>query len=111
MISCKNCGEQYVGSAVKFKQRFTLHKSDINTKKDRCGTARHFNGKCKSDSNPFEYLQVNLIEEVFPSRTGEIESRLWEREKYWQCQLHTLTHGMNSILDLYSQQRKGCRKK
>ena len=29
--------EQYVGSAVKFKTRFHIHKSDIKTKKERCG--------------------------------------------------------------------------
>ena len=34
LISCTNCNEQYVGSAIDFKKRFRIHKSDINTKKD-----------------------------------------------------------------------------
>ena len=29
------CLEQYVGSAIKFKSRFRIHKSDIKTKKGR----------------------------------------------------------------------------
>ena len=35
--------EQYAGSAIKFKSRFIIHKSDIKTRKDRWGTAKHFN--------------------------------------------------------------------
>ena len=58
LITCMKCLEQYVGSAIKFKSRFRIHKSDIKTKKDRCGTARHFNNKCCGSSNPFVYLSV-----------------------------------------------------
>ena len=32
----------YMESAVDFKARFRIHKSDIKTRKDRCGTASHF---------------------------------------------------------------------
>ena len=39
LITCSNCTEQYVRPAVNFKQRFRIHKSDIKTNKDRCGTA------------------------------------------------------------------------
>ena len=39
LITCMKCLEQYVDSAIKFKSRFRFHKSDIKTKKDRCGTA------------------------------------------------------------------------
>ena len=56
------CLEQYVGSAIKFKSRFRIHKSDIKTKKDRCGTARHFNNKCCNSSNHFVYLRAQLVE-------------------------------------------------
>ena len=64
IISCKNCGDQYVGSATDFKARFRIHKSNIKTKKDRCGTATHFNNKCCDNSNPYIFLQVQLIESV-----------------------------------------------
>ena len=39
LITCSNCTEKYVRPAVNFKQRFRIHKSDIKTNKDRCGTA------------------------------------------------------------------------
>ena len=41
-ISCSNCYDQYVGSVLDFKNRFRIYKSDIKTKKDRCGAARLF---------------------------------------------------------------------
>ena len=37
--------ESYAGSAIKFKSRFIIYKSDIKTRKDRWGTARYFNNK------------------------------------------------------------------
>ena len=47
LISCTNCNEQYVGSAIDFKKRFRIHKSDINTKKDRFGVVHHFTNECR----------------------------------------------------------------
>ena len=96
------CLEQYVASAIKFKSRFRIHKSDIKTRKDRCGTARHFNNKCSGSYNPFVYLHVQLIEKVYCiSDDYNIEDILWDKEKYWQSQLCTNVKGMNSISDLY----------
>ena len=48
-ISCKKCKKQYVGSAFEsnFKPSFRVHKSDINTGKDRCGVAKHFLNNCR----------------------------------------------------------------
>ena len=40
LITCMKCLEQYVGSAIKFESRFRIHKSDIKTRKDRCGAAK-----------------------------------------------------------------------
>ena len=65
LITCMKCLEQYVGSAIKFKSRFRIHRSDIKTKKNCCGTARHFNDKWCNSSNPFVYLHVQLIEKVY----------------------------------------------
>ena len=111
LITCSKCLEQYVGSAVKFKSRFRIHKSDIKTKKERCGSARHFNSKCYHDINPFQYLKVQLIEQVHSNDLENIEDILWDREKYWQSQLFTIGKRMNSILDLYTSKRKGSRKR
>ena len=51
LVECSNCKEQYVGSALNFKQQFRMQKSKIKTNKDRCGTARHFNNVCCHPSN------------------------------------------------------------
>ena len=61
LITCSSCREQYVGSAINFKQIFRIHKSDIKTNKDRCGTARHFNNKCCSPNNKHAYLKVRSL--------------------------------------------------
>ena len=109
LITCSKCLEQYVGSAVKFKTRFRIHKSDIKTKKERCGS--DFNSRCYHDINPFQYLKVQLIEQVHFNDLENIEDILWDRGKYWQSQLFAIANGMNSILDLYSSKTKGCRKR
>ena len=110
LITCMKCLEQYVGSAIKFRGRFRIHKSHLKTKKYRCGTVRHFNNKCCNSSNSFAYLRVQLTEKVYCIYDRNIEGILWDREKYWQSQLFTKVKGMNSISDLYSVKRKGCRK-
>ena len=47
-----SCKHQYIGSALNFKQRFRVHKSNIKTNKDCCGTAWHFNSICCHPVNP-----------------------------------------------------------
>ena len=96
LISCKCCGKQYIGSATGFKERFRIHKSDINTGKVRCRVANHLPNVCHSEGNKFKYLQIQLIEQVSVNNCKNIDKMLWEREKYWQSQLFTLTHGLNS---------------
>ena len=110
LISCKCCGKQYIGSAISFKERFRIHKSDINTGKVRCGVANHLLNVCHSEGNKFEYLQIQLIEQVSVNNSKNIDKMLWEREKYWQAQLFTLTHGLNSPNEWYAQNRRGYRK-
>ena len=41
LIACKCCSKQYIGSATGFKERFRIHKPDINTGKIRCEAASH----------------------------------------------------------------------
>ena len=76
LITCSNCSEQYVGLAINFKQRFRIHKYDIKTNNDRCGTARHFNNKCCSPNNKHAYLKVQIIEKVFNNNQDSIEDLL-----------------------------------
>ena len=111
LISWKLCKEEYVGSALQdnFKPRFRVHKSDVITGKNRCGVAKHSFTKC-TNGNKVENIEVQLIEQV-QERNCDFEGRLCCREKYWQVQLFTLSHGMNSTWDWYTANRKGCRKK
>ena len=51
------------------------------------------------EKNSFNYDRCN------------IEDILWSREKYWHSQFFTNIKGMNSVSDLYSAKRQGCRKK
>ena len=109
LMTCKNCSKQYVGSAKSFKERFRVHKSDINTGKVRCGIAKHFKDQCNTNGK-FDNLQVQVIEHVQIDDHTDLESKLWMREKYWQAQLFTLTHGLNCEAEWFSTNRKGYRK-
>ena len=59
------CKDEKIGSAVDFKTHFRVHKSDIKTKKERCGTSRHFNEKYLFSTSPFGYVKVQIIEQVY----------------------------------------------
>ena len=78
-ITCKCCSKQYICSATGFKERFQIHKIDINTGKVRCGVANHLLNVCKSAICKTEHLQVQLIEQVF-ARKGE-DMRFYVKEK------------------------------
>ena len=89
---------KYVGSAIPFKERFRIHKSDINTGKKRCGAAKHFLGYCISEGK-FDNLKIQLIE----SANGPynlLAQKSWQREKYWQVQLFTLNHGLLDLIPI-----------
>ena len=58
--------------------------------------ANHLLNVCRSSGSKFEYLQVQLIEKVLV-QNDDIEKVLREREKYWQVQLFTLSHGLNNL--------------
>lgn len=38
LITCDKCKDECIGSAVDFKPHFRVHKSEIKTKNERCGT-------------------------------------------------------------------------
>ena len=65
LITCDKCKDEYIGSAVDFRPVFMVHKSDIKTKKERCGTSRHFNEKCLCSTSLFGYVKVQVIEQVY----------------------------------------------
>ena len=59
-----------------------------------------------SGNNTFQ----QLIEHVLVREGGYTVKVLWEREKYWQAQLFTLTHGLNNMNEWYALNRRGYRK-
>ena len=97
LTACSNCREQYVRSAINFKQKFRISKSDIKINKQRCGTAGHFNNQCCSPNTKHAYLKVKIIEHVFNNNQCTIEDLLRKQE-------------INNINDLYSMKKKGYRK-
>ena len=105
--------EQYVVSVIKFKSRFTIHKSDIKTKKNF--GAELLGTLVINAAIPLIPLYVylsSLLRKciVFMYDDCSIEDILGDRKKYWQSQLFTNVKGMNNISDLYSAKRKCCRK-
>ena len=116
LITCYKCKDECIGSAVDFKPRFRVHKSAIKTKKERCGILWYiFYEKCLCSNSPFGYVKVQIISDqkfrqVHSEDLSKIEEVLWYRERYWQSQLFTGTHGMNSINDIYTKKHKGYRK-
>ena len=62
----------------------------------RCGVGNHLLNLSRSSTSKFEYLQVQLIEKVSVQNDDDIDNILWEREKFWQVQLFTLSHGLHN---------------
>ena len=52
---------------------------------------------------------MQLIERVLVREGEDADKVLWEREKYWQAQLFTLTHGLNNMNEWYALNKGGCR--
>ena len=71
--------------------------------------AIHLLNVCYSFASKFENLQVQLIEKVSVKNDDDIDTVLWEREKYWQAQLFTLSHGLNNPNEWYALNRRGYR--
>ena len=53
---------------------------------------------------------MQLIEHVLVKEGEDDDKVLWEREKYWQAEPFTLTHGLNSMNEWYALNRIGYRK-
>ena len=97
LITCQCCKLQHAGSAITFKERFRIYKSDINTSKKKHGAAKHILQCCISESK-FDNLKIQLIESV-KVYYNLLEQKLRQRKKYWQAQLFTLSHGLDSPSD------------
>ena len=105
LISCKCCGKRYVGSANGFKERFRIH-CDINTGKIRCSLLNHLLNVCRSFTSKFEYLQVQLIENV-PAQSFGGKRKV---QAQFITQFITLSHRLNNPNGWYALNRRGYRK-
>ena len=110
LISYKSCGKQYLGSTTGFEERFRIHKGDRNTDEARCGVWNDLFNVFHSSASNFDYLQVQLIEKVSVQNDDDIDKVLWEREKYWQAQLFTLSYRLNNPNEWYVVNKRGYRK-
>ena len=63
----------------------------VKTGNKRCGAAEHFL-ECYTSESKLHRLKIQLIESVNVS-DNLLEQKSRQREKYWQAQLFTLTHG------------------
>ena len=95
---CSNCQGNYVGkSKNQFRQRHSGHKQEITNRLG--GLGQHFHSSNSLGCN-YNHLRATLIEKV---KQGD-ESKLAERELYWQYQLRTYRengkNGMNLKDDL-----------
>ena len=61
LITCDKCKDEYVGSAVVFKYCFRVYKSEIKTKKGRCGISGPFNEECLCFTSLFGYIKIKII--------------------------------------------------
>ena len=83
-ITCMKCLEQYIGSAIKFKSRFKIHKSDIKLKKIAVGIVGTL---IINDLIPpiSIYLCAQIIQNVYCIQDDyNIGHISWDREKYGQ---------------------------
>ena len=56
--------KKYVGCGLNFKNRFRVRESNVKTKKEGCGTTRHFNNICSHSSNAFIYYVFKLLRKL-----------------------------------------------
>ena len=110
LISYKSCGKQYLGSTTGFEERFRIHKGDGNTDQGGCDVWNDLFNVCRSSTSKFDYLQVQLIENVSVQNDDDIGKVLWERKDYWQVQLFTLSYGLNNPNECYALNRFGYNK-
>ena len=101
LASCNKCRLQYVGSSVKFKERFRNHKSHMLNNRHTCEVSKHYNHSTHQLSD-FSFICIEGIR-----RTNNIDEALTNREAYWTAQLFTLTpYGLNKRQEYKSKNRK-----
>ena len=105
---CLKCGEQGVGSTVKWKPRLGNYKSHIKHKRKTCRIAKHFIEQCRDDNNPCGHIRFHILDcldNVEGLSDEEIDALLLEKEKFWIRNFVAVHKGMNSHHDLNRKKR------
>ena len=105
---CLKCGQQGVGSTVKWKPRMRNYKSHIRKRRKTCRISRHFIEDCRDDNDPCGHIRFHILDcldNVDGLSTEEIDSLLLEKEKFWIKNFVTVHKGMNSHHDLNRKKR------
>ena len=108
LITCNKCNVQYIGSTTnEFKVRFQNHKSAMNTEKNTCEVAIHFN-KENHVLSDFGFVIIEQIRNF--SDQNSLDDRLLTREAFWSAQLRTLQpYGLNKRSEFNSRNRIRCK--
>ena len=94
LIYCSNCRGNYVGKSKReFRQRHSGHKQEITNRLG--GLGQHFHPS-NDRGCTYNHLQATLIEKV---NEGD-ETKLTERELYWQYQLRTFKENGGNAMNL-----------
>ena len=105
-IYCKNCGLQYVGSTINFRDRVNHYKSEIrNNKNQNDILILHWNKKCKNINDICDNMRFIIIDKIKQheyKNDNELDIKLFELEKYWQATLCTIWGGLNGQKDWHA---------
>ena len=125
VITCKHCGQQYVGSTtLELRKRYSNHKCKIRkyitmslmdiAKKDGDHEAliKHFRGECgqKLDIlNNDNFITIQPIDQIqIPKGNNHvknqmiIETKLNEKERFWQTYFNAIHVGLNGGKDWHN---------
>ena len=90
LLSCKKCSQQYIGETERMlKERFSEHKTYVNTKNKSKTTGVHFNLKGHSVSD----MEITIIEKVF-NKDPRFRK---ERKKLYIQKFNTKYRGLNRL--------------
>ena len=90
LLSCKKCSVQYIGETERMlKERFSEHRTFVNTNNKTKSTGLHFNSKGHSVSD----MEITIIEKVFSSDPRFRK----QREKLYIQKFNTRYRGLNRL--------------
>ena len=90
LLNCKKCSQQYIGETKRMlKERFSEHKTYVNTNNKSKSTGIHFNEKGHRVSD----MEISIIEKVFNKDPRYRK----QREKFYIQKFNTRYRGLNRL--------------